>query len=254
VEPGQTLLHYRLIEKIGEGGMGVVWKAVDTTLDREVAIKILPEAFTEDPERLARFEREAKLLASLNHSNIAAIYGLEEADGVRFLTMELIPGQTLAEMIGIGPLPVDEALDLCRQIAEGLEAAHNGGVIHRDLKPGNVKVTPDGQAKVLDFGLAKGPVGTATGSDPDLSHSPTATTPLTRDGMIFGTAQYMSPEQARGKPVDKRTDIWSFGVVVYEMLTGIGPFLGETSTDSIGAILHKDPDWNLLPASTPPQE
>jgi serine/threonine-protein kinase len=251
--PGQMLSHYRLVEKIGEGGMGVVWKATDTKLDREVAIKVLPEDFAQDAERLARFEREAKLLASLNHANIAAIYGLEQSDGVRFLTMELVPGRTLAEMIGTGSLPVDEALDLCRQIAEGLEAAHDSGVIHRDLKPGNVKVTPDGKVKVLDFGLAKGPVGTAADSDPDLSQSPTVTTPLSRDGMILGTAPYMSPEQARGKPVDKRTDIWSLGCLLYECLTGRQAFRGETVTDVLSAILRAEPDGTALPERTPPR-
>jgi len=251
LQTGQMLSHYRLAEKIGEGGMGVVWKAFDTKLDREIAIKVLPEDFAEDAERLARFEREAKLLASLSHSNIAAIHGLEEADGVCFLALELVPGQTLAEMLEAGPLPVDEALDLCRQVAEGLEAAHGSGVIHRDLKPGNVKITPEGQAKILDFGLAKGTKGEVGDSGTDVSRSPTVTTPQTRDGMILGTASYMSPEQARGKPLDKRTDIWSFGCLLYECLTGRMAYSGETVTDILSAILQSDPDWLALPDRTP---
>jgi serine/threonine-protein kinase len=245
--PGQTLSHYRLVEKIGEGGMGVVWKADDTVLGRQVAIKVLPDNLAHDAERLARFRQEARLLASLNHPNIAAIHGLEESDGVRYLVLELAPGQTLAERIARGPLPVDEALTVCKQIAEALEAAHETGIIHRDLKPANVKVTPNGKVKVLDFGLAKAfEAGHASGPI-DTSLSPTVTTAGTMAGVILGTAAYMSPEQARGKPVDKRTDIWSFGCVLYECLTGRMTFQGETVTDVLSAVLRAEPDWTKLP-------
>ena len=217
LQSGQMLSHYRLVEKIGEGGMGVVWKAEDTKLGRAVAVKVLPPEFAEDKQRLARFEREAKLLAALNHPNVAAIYGLEAVDGVHFLVLELVDGQTLAQMTKTGPLPVEESLDVCRQVAEGLEAAHDAGVIHRDLKPGNVIVTEDGKSKVLDFGLAKGLEGTASGeSGSDLSMSPTVTFGGTQAGVVLGTAPYMSPEQARGKKLDKRTDIFSFGCLLYE--------------------------------------
>jgi serine/threonine-protein kinase len=237
--------------------MGVVWKAHDGKLDRDVAVKILPAEFSEDKQRLGRFEREAKLLAALNHPNIASIYGLEETDGTHFLVLELIPGQSLAETLKAGPLPVEEALDVCRQVAEGLEAAHDAGVIHRDLKPGNVRVTPDGKAKVLDFGLAKELGGEGAGSVPggsatDLSHSPTVAAG-TQAGVILGTAPYMSPEQARGKKLDKRTDIWSFGCLLYECLTGRMAFTGETVPDIFSAILQGDPDWTALPERTPPR-
>ncbi len=246
---GKTLSHYKVLEKIGQGGMGEVYRAEDTNLSREVAIKVLPEQFTKDPQRLARFEREAKLLASLNHPNIAAIYGFEEAEGVRFLAMELVPGETLAEKVAKGPLPVEEALEICRQIAEGVEAAHEKGVIHRDLKPANVKVTPEGKVKILDFGLAKAfeeetPVT-------DISQSPTLTEEMTRAGVILGTAAYMSPEQAKGEAVDKRADIFAFGCVLYELLTGKRTFDGKTITETLGAIIHKEPDWAALPATTP---
>ncbi len=251
---GTTLNHYRIEEKIGTGGMGKVYRATDSKLGREVAIKVLPDEFAKDPERLARFDQEARHLALLNHPNIAAIYGLEESDGVRFLVLELVPGDTLAERIATGPLPVDEALTLCRQIAEALEAAHERGIIHRDLKPANVKVTPDGKVKVLDFGLAKAfdPQEVSPGGAPvDLSQLPTVTSPATQAGIILGTAAYMSPEQARGKPVDKRTDIWSFGCVMYECLTGKRTFRGETASDTIAKILEREPDWSALPAMTP---
>jgi serine/threonine protein kinase len=208
---GTSLSHYRITEKLGAGGMGEVYRAEDTNPDRQVAIKVLPEIFCGDPERLARFEREAKLLASLNHPNIAAIYGLEQAEGKRFLLLELVEGETLAHRIAKGPLPVDETLDVCRQIAEGLEAAHERGIIHRDLKPANVKVTPDGKIKILDFGLAKAFQGERAAAD--ASHSPTLTDQMTRPGVILGTAAYMSPEQAKGKTVDKRADIWAFGAL-----------------------------------------
>ena len=246
---GKTISHYKVLEKIGQGGMGEVYRAEDTNLSREVAIKVLPEQFTQDLQRLARFEREAKLLASLNHPNIAAIYGLEEADGVRFLALELVPGDTLQERVAKGPLPVEEALEVCRQIAEGVEAAHEKGVIHRDLKPANVKVTPEGKVKILDFGLAK-----AFEAEPpvtDMSQSPTLTEEMTRAGVILGTAAYMSPEQAKGKPVDKRADIFAFGAVLYELLTGKRAFEGETITETIAAVLKSEPDWEALPESIP---
>ena len=217
MRPGQMLLHYRLVDKIGEGGMGVVWRALDTTLDREVAIKFLPEGFTADPDRLARFEREAKLLATLNHPSIAAVYGLHEQAEMRFIAMEFVPGETLADRLVRGALPLDDTLDFTRQVADALETAHEHGVIHRDLKPANIRVTPDGAVKVLDFGLAKSVEGPASG---DASLSPTVTSLGTAAGVILGTAAYMSPEQARGRPVDKRVDIWAFGCVVFEMLTG----------------------------------
>jgi len=246
---GKTLSHYKVIEKIGQGGMGEVYRAEDTNLSREVAIKVLPEQFTKDPQRLARFEREAKLLASLNHPNIAAIYGLEEADGVRFLSMELVPGETLAEKVAKGPVPVKETLEVCRQIAEGVEAAHEKGVIHRDLKPANVKVTPEGKVKILDFGLAK--AFEAETPVTDISQSPTLTEEMTRAGVILGTAAYMSPEQARGKPVDKRADIFAFGSMLFELLTGNRAFEGETVTDTIASVLKGEPEWDLLPPSIP---
>jgi len=246
---GKTLSHYKVLEKIGQGGMGEVYRAEDTNLSREVAIKVLPEQFTKDPQRLARFEREAKLLAQLNHPNIAAIYGFEEADDVRFLAMELVPGETLAERVAKGPVPVEEALEICLQIAEGVEAAHEKGVIHRDLKPANVKVTPEGKVKILDFGLAKAfEEGTPV---TDISQSPTLTEEMTRAGVILGTAAYMSPEQARGKPVDKRADVFAFGSVLYELLTGRRAFEGETVTDTLASVLKGEPEWDLLPQDIP---
>ena len=229
--------------------MGEVYRAEDTNLSREVAIKVLPEQFTQDPQRLARFEREAKLLASLNHPNIAAIYGLEEADGVRFLALELVPGETLQERVAKGPVPVEEALEVCRQIAEGVEAAHEKGVIHRDLKPANVKVTPEGKVKILDFGLAK--AFEAETPVTDFSQSPTLTEEMTRAGVILGTAAYMSPEQAKGKPVDKRADVFAFGSVLYELLTGKRAFEGETVTETIAAVIKGEPEWELLPKTVP---
>jgi len=251
IQSGQNLLHYRLTDKLGAGGMGVVWKGVDTTLDREVAVKILPEAFAQDVERLARFEREAKLLASLNHPNIAVIYGFHESKGQRFLAMELVPGEELAARVKRGPLPVEEALESCRQIALALDAAHENGVIHRDLKPANVKLTPDDKIKVLDFGLAK---AFETGSaDSSLSQSPTMTSAGTRAGMILGTAAYMSPEQARGKVVDKRTDVWAFGCVLYECLTGKQAFGGDTVSDVLASILKSEPDWPALTSRVSPR-
>jgi serine/threonine protein kinase len=251
VEPGQKLSHYRLVEKIGEGGMGVVWKAVDTTLDREVAIKVLPEALASDPHRLERFEREAKLLASLNHARIASLHGLHEAEGVRFLSMELIHGEDLSQHLTRGPMAVEQAQRIALQVAEGLEAAHESGIIHRDLKPANIKLTTEGDAKILDFGLAKALRDPMSGSEVDLSQSPTMTAAATQAGVILGTASYMSPEQARGQRVDKRSDIWAFGCVLYEMLTGRRAFGGGSVTDTLAAVLTTQPDWERLPAKTP---
>ncbi|MDA2937576.1 protein kinase, partial [Acidobacteria bacterium AH-259-A15] len=246
---GKTISHYRILEKIGEGGMGEVYRAEDTTLKREVAIKVLPEQFTKDPQRLARFEREAQLLASLNHPNIAAIYSFEHADGLHFLVLELVEGETLAERVAKGALPVEEALEVCRQIAEGVEAAHEKGVIHRDLKPANVKITPEGMVKVLDFGLAKALEGETPVTN--ISQSPTLTDAMTRAGVILGTAGYMSPEQAKGKSVDKRADVWAFGCVLYELLTGKRAFHGETITETVAKVLESEPNWKALPENTP---
>ena len=252
---GQSIGSYRLEVLLGAGGMGEVYRSRDTKLGRDVAIKILPRAFTSHPDRLARFEREARMLAALNHPNICAIYGLEEADGARFLILELVEGETLAARIAEarlrsdgGGLPLPEALTIARQIGEALEVAHDKGIVHRDLKPANIKITPEGVVKVLDFGLAK-PVG-GDGESPDLSNPP-AENGGRREGAIVGTAAYMSPEQARGLPVDKRTDIWAFGCVLYEMLTGKVAFPGDTLSDSIAKILEREPDWSALPASTP---
>jgi Flp pilus assembly protein TadD/TolB-like protein len=229
--------------------MGEVYRARDTRLGRDVAIKVLPEAFARDPERIARFEREARLLASINHPAIAAIYGAEQSGDVRYLVMELVPGVTLAGMLTRGPVPLAEALAICRQIADGLEAAHEKGVVHRDLKPSNVKVTPDGKVKVLDLGLAKAMETPAAGKEE--SQSPTVTLEQTRPGTILGTIEFMSPEQARGKEVDKRTDIWAFGCLLFEMLSGKRAFAGETVSDVLAAILTKEPDWEALAPDTP---
>ena len=232
--------------------MGQVFRARDTKLDRDVAIKILPDAFAHDADRLARFQREAKTLASLNHPNIAAIHGLEESGGVTALVMELVEGDDLSQRIARGAIPLDEALSIAKQIAEALEAAHEQGIIHRDLKPANIKVRPDGTVKVLDFGLAKAmePTGALSASK---SMSPTITTPaMTQAGMILGTAAYMSPEQARGKSVDKRADIWAFGCVLYEMLTGRRAFDGEDVSDTLASVLRSEPDWSLIPPGVSP--
>ncbi|HEX8712394.1 MAG TPA: protein kinase [Terracidiphilus sp.] len=285
----QQIGHYQVVAKIGEGGMGVVYRARDTRLNREVAIKVLPRAFAEDPYRMARFEREAQLLASLNHPKIASIYGLEESGATRALVMELVEGPTLAERIGraassarpkvasaspaqgsggaasgaktSGPggsagkarkaaIPLDEALPIAQQVAEALEYAHEHGVVHRDLKPANVKVTPEGEVKVLDFGLAKAMArDDASG---DISNSPTLSLAMTEAGLILGTAAYMAPEQAKGKAVDRRADIWAFGCVLYEMLSGQKPFEGETVSDVLAAVIKSEPDWSALPADTAP--
>ena len=250
LEAGRKLLHYELLEKLGEGGMGVVWKALDTTLDREVAIKVLPAALAADPDRLARFEREAKLVASLTHPNIASVFSVHEVEGRRFLAMELVPGEDLERRIARGPIEPREAMEIGVQIAEALEEAHEQGIVHRDLKPANVLRTPDGEVKVLDFGLARafGPPE-PEGGDPSLS--PTLTSAGTLAGVILGTAAYMAPEQARGYVVDHRADVWAFGAMLYQMLTGNRPFEGETISDTLASVLKLEPDWEALPAETP---
>jgi serine/threonine protein kinase len=247
---GKTLGHYRVGEQLGRGGMGDVYLAEDLNLNRKVALKFLPDAFAADPERMARFEREPKLLASLNHPNIAAIYGLEQAEGKRFLVLELVEGETLAQRLSKGALSVEDALGICRQIADALEAAHEKGVIHRDLKPANVMITEGDKVKVLDFGLAKA-LSDETQSV-DSSQSPTLTEAMTRPGVILGTAAYMSPEQAKGKAVDKRADLWAFGCILYECLTGKRAFEGETVTETLASVLKNEPHWQVLPATTPP--
>jgi serine/threonine-protein kinase len=249
---GTRLGPYEILAPLGAGGMGEVYRATDTKLGREVAIKTLPPEVTGDSERLARFQREAHLLASLNHPHIAAIYGFEEADGKPFLVLELVEGENLQQRLERGAIPVDETLEIAKQMAEGLEAAHEKGIVHRDLKPANVKLTPDGKVKVLDFGLAKAWAGdSVTGSSSDLSQSPTLAHSGTQAGVILGTAAYMSPSQARGKPVDKRADIWAFGVVLFEMLTGQRLFSGDEVSDTLASILKDEPNWTLLPADTP---
>ena len=250
---GQTLSHYRITAAIGAGGMGQVYRATDTTLQRDVAIKVLPPEVAQDPDRLSRFRREAHLLAALNHPNIAAIYGLEEVEGKPFLALELVQGEDLKERLARGAIPVDEVLEIAKQVAEALEEAHNKGIVHRDLKPANVKLTPDGKVKVLDFGLAKAWAGEATDGSFEgaLSQSPTLARTGTVAGVILGTAAYMSPEQARGKPVDRRADVWAFGVLLWEMLTGRALFGGDTVTDVIAAVVTKEPDMGALPANTP---
>ncbi len=287
---GSKLGHYEILSLLGVGGMGEVYRARDTKLNREVALKVLPEAFASDSQRMGRFEREAQVLASLNHPNIAAIYGLEESGAARALVMELVEGQTLAQLLETGkskqengkekseigksksenrnsqpggnaaapsrsssfhsPVSNVDLLDIARQIAEALEYAHERGIIHRDLKPANIKVTPEGAVKVLDFGLAR-----ALGPDEvlgDVSSSPTLSVAMTQAGFIIGTAAYMAPEQARGKQVDRRADIWAFGVVLYEMLSGRKPFGGDTVSDTLAEVLKFDPDWTSLPADVPP--
>src|SRR6202035_457339 len=251
IATGSKLGAYEVTGAIGAGGMGEVYKAHDTKLGRDVAIKVLPEAFAHDAERLARFQREAKMLAALNHPNIATIYGLEQSDGTSYLVMELVSGETLQERIRQdGAVPVEESLAIAKQIAEALEAAHEKGIIHRDLKPANVKLTPEGKVKVLDFGLAKAFAGDT--STEDLSNSPTLSRAATMQGVILGTAAYMSPEQARGRSVDKRTDIWAFGCVLYELVTGKQAFHGEDVTDILAAVVRAEPDWTALPANISP--
>jgi serine/threonine-protein kinase len=241
-----SIAHYRITGKLGEGGMGAVYRATDTRLNRDVAIKVLPPAFAEDAARMARLEREAQVLAALNHPNIAAIYGIEQGA----IVMELVEGEDLK-----GPVPVETAVHYARQIAAGLEAAHEKGIVHRDLKPANIKVTPEGTVKLLDFGLAKAGDDTASASSVvSPTMSPTLSLTMTQAGVILGTAAYMSPEQARGKPVDKRADIWAFGVVLFELLAGRMLFGGgETVTDTIASVVTREPDWNALPQDTPPR-
>ncbi|MCB1009661.1 MAG: protein kinase [Acidobacteria bacterium] len=254
---GTKIGPYEVTAKLGEGGMGEVWRARDSRLERDVAIKVLPSEFTADADRLARFEREAQLLAQLQHPNIASIYGLEESGGVRGLVMELVPGPTLAERLAAGAIPVEESLAIAREIAEALEAAHAKGIVHRDLKPQNVKLAGEGKVKVLDFGLAKamdatGDASGAPSTSPTLMHSPTLTAAGTQLGVILGTAAYMAPEQARGGVVDKRADVWAFGVVLYETLTGRSAFLGDTVPDTLAAVLTREIDFAALPPATPP--
>ena len=248
---GTRIGAFDVIAKIGEGGMGEVYRARDSKLNRDVAVKVLPEAFVRDTDRLARFEREAQLLASLNHPNIAQIHGLEDGGGYHALVMELVDGPTLQEMLGAqgGAMRLEEALPIAKQIAEALEAAHEQGIVHRDLKPANIKVRHDGTVKVLDFGLAK---ALESGARPDIAHSPTIASPaVTQAGIILGTAAYMSPEQAKGKPVDRRSDIWAFGCVLYEMITGRQAFQGESVPEILAGVLERDPDWSHLPAALP---
>jgi serine/threonine-protein kinase len=246
---GTKLAHYEITSHIGSGGMGDVYQATDTKLGRSVAIKFLPEAFSHDTERVARFQREARVLASLNHPNIAAIHGVEEIDSRHFLVMELVPGETLAARIKRSAIPIEEALPIAKQIAEALEQAHEKGIIHRDLKPENIKITPEGKVKVLDFGLAKAYEGETSNSE--LSNSPTLSMAATNPGIILGTAGYMSPEQAKGRAVDKRADIWAFAAILYEMLTSKRAFPGDDVSDTLVAILRDDPDWSALPPDTP---
>jgi serine/threonine-protein kinase len=250
---GQILSHYKITGKLGEGGMGEVWRGEDTHLGREVAIKVLPEAFAQDADRMARFEREARVLAALDHPHIASIYGLEEAEGRRFLVMQLAEGEDLKDLLSRGQLQPEQAAKIALQIAEALEAAHDKGIIHRDLKPANVKISADGQIKVLDFGLAKA----LDGGDPSssdsgsLSLSPTLTAQMTEVGVLLGTAAYMSPEQARGQAADRRADVWAFGVVLMEMLTGKTVYAGDTVSDTLAGVLAREPEWEELPADTP---
>src|SRR5579862_7321192 len=247
---GTRLGSYEVLSQIGAGGMGEVYQAHDTKLGRDVAIKVLPEAFAHDSERLSRFQREAKMLAALNHPNIATIHGLEQTGSTSYLVMELVSGETLQERVKReGHVPIEEALAIAKQIAEALEAAHEKGIIHRDLKPANVKLTPEGKVKVLDFGLAKAFEGDS--ATEDMSNSPTLSRAATMQGVILGTAAYMSPEQARGRAVDKRTDIWAFGCVVYELLTAKQAFHGEDVTDILAAVVRAEPNWQALPAAIP---
>jgi serine/threonine-protein kinase len=251
LDTGTRLGPYEILAALGAGGMGEVYRARDSKLNRLVAIKVLPDLFVSDTERLARFTREAQTLAALNHPNIAHVYGFEESGGVRALVMELVEGEDLSQRIARGRMPLDEALPIARQIAEALDAAHEQGIIHRDLKPANIKVRPDGTVKVLDFGLAKAlePVGVAS---PSVSQPPTITSPaLSQVGMLLGTAAYMSPEQAKGRPADKRSDVWAFGCVLYEMLTGARAFAGDDVSDTLAAVLRAEPDWPMLPTETP---
>src|SRR5271154_5750896 len=246
---GSRLGPYEILAPICAGGMGEVYRARDAKLGRDVALKVLPEAFARDAERMARFQREAKVLASLNHPNIATIHGLEDSGATHALVMELVEGPTLADRIKSGPIPVEEALRIAEQICEALEYAHERGIVHRDLKPANVKVTSDDAVKVLDFGLAKAIEGDAASLD--IATSPTMSRMATLAGVLLGTAAYMSPEQAKGKSVDRRADIWAFGCVLYEMLTRQMAFSGETVSDTLASIIKEEPDWSQLPSNTP---
>ncbi|HET9298472.1 MAG TPA: protein kinase [Candidatus Polarisedimenticolaceae bacterium] len=250
--PGTRLGPYEVVAPLGAGGMGEVYRARDPRLGREVAIKVLPDLVAKDPDRLARFEREARLLAALGHAGIASIFGVEDAGSTPALVMELVEGPTLAERIAQGPLPPEEALPVARQLADALEYAHEHGIVHRDLKPANIKLRPDGTVKVLDFGLARA-LELEAGSASNSAHSPTLTQGMTRDGIIVGTAAYMAPEQARGKPADRRADIWAFGVVLYEMLAGRLLFAGETTSDTLAAVMRDEPDWSALPQNISPR-
>ena len=249
---GTCLGHYNVTSLLGEGGMGQVWQATDTQLNRQVALKILPDAFAADPDRLARFQREAQILASLNHPNIAAIHGVEEAEGTRALVLELVEGPTLADRISKGAIPLDEALPIAKQIAEALEAAHEAGVIHRDLKPANIKVREDGTVKVLDFGLAKAFQPGASDASESMSPTISLTAAATQMGMVIGTAAYMAPEQAKGKVVDKRADIWAFGAVLFDMLSGTRAFGGDDVSDTMASVLKSEPDYEVLPPDIHP--
>ncbi len=251
IEPGQELLHYRIVDKLGEGGMGAVWRATDTTLGRTVAIKVLGATVADDAERLERFEREAKALAAVPHPNIAAVYGLHQHEGLRFIAMELIDGVDLSERLARGPLTVERSLEIATQIARALEAAHERGVIHRDLKPANVVLTAQGTVKVLDFGLAKVVAPDAISGSTNPSLSPTMTSTGTVAGMILGTAAYMSPEQAKGLVADRRADVWGLGTILFEMLTGDRAFGGNTVTESLASVLKDEPDWSALPSGLP---
>ena len=248
---GTKLLHYEITDKLGEGGMGEVYRATDDRLNRDVAIKLLPASVEQDPARLARFKREAQLLASLTHGNIAQVYGLEEHEGQHAIVLELVEGEDLSERIRRGALPLEDAREIALQIAEALGAAHEKGIVHRDLKPANVMLTPDGKVKVLDFGLAKALAGDPAESD--ISKSPTMTAAATQAGMILGTAAYMAPEQAKGKPLDRRADVWAFGCVLYEMLTGRPPFAGDGVSEVLAHVITQEPDLDALPDNLPPQ-
>ena len=255
ITAGTRLGTYEVLSPLGAGGMGEVYRARDTRLGRDVALKILPPLFSQNPERLARFEREAQLLAALNHPHIGAIYGLEKSSDTNFLVLELVEGDTLATRIAAGPVTLDEALRLAREIIDALEAAHDKGIIHRDLKPSNIALTADGHVKVLDFGLAKATDPVVSGSEVSpigVTYSPTLTLAATQAGVILGTAAYMSPEQAKGRVADKRSDVWAFGCVLFEMLTGVRAFDGEDASDTMAAVLRGEPAWHALPADLPP--
>jgi len=249
ISDGTRLGPYEIVDLLGAGGMGEVWRARDTRLGREVAIKVLPDEFVDDVERAARFQREAQLLAAFNHPTIAGIYSFEQAAGIRLLVMELVPGETVKQLLAKGPIPVSRALEIARDVADALDAAHAKGILHRDLKPANVKVTPEGKVKLLDFGLAKAFAGGLAATD--ISQSPTLGIDTTKQGMVLGTASYMSPEQTRGRTLDRRSDVWAFGCLLYEMLTGKKAFTGETVSDVLVAILDREPDWDALPPDTP---